>query len=669
MTPRRAYESNCHAGAQPARYVQGSNPLETTFYKIIQDGQPDQIMNTFLDVRYEHLVASLPQTTFVEAFQLLSPAYFVVPYREIHRALHPTAVRLKKYKPLQLIFLEFSANITTIVQIRQSAGHALCLAEYKHLLDCARSMGDRPMADLVWGELMNDPAVTPDLQCYNYYMDAMIWDHAYIGLEKYRLRMTPFAYRKRSNKFTDSWGYQGYHTRSRSVNGEVLNLFNRLTESGIAADEETYVNVLLASARVGNIRGIKNVLQAVWNIDVDSLCAGNPKTPQARPLDRSSPLYPTERLLFAVAHGFGTNSDMVAAMRTMDFISRSYSIPAPEHVWLDLFERAFVLSRPRLKLPDPEVTSVDEIPPNILAHAYDGEAQSLGQISARFLFQLCDTMTSSPYNFKPTIDMYRMLAKTAWTNRSLVEFQQFMRSAYDLLRNTRCKRKEARLILEDYLTRLVSPGGNIDPLLLQSRGFADAVRTYDILRLRTAQHTIIMERLARLLLIAQQWVPELDTRWERWHLPLALEEWQDFLPEIFEFFTSNGSVKFAGKSGWTQQYVNVHKMTPRRRRTPDAAPDFEEETAEIDDDFFWGKYRESSPLGQHDHYLLKRVFWDIRPGHEYVESEGEILHRVHAPKEGETKKVANLRQLHAPVVPFRRLGKDHVTSLYSTHYL
>ncbi|RJE16636.1 hypothetical protein PHISCL_11027, partial [Aspergillus sclerotialis] len=95
-------------------------------------------MNMFLDPRYARLVASLPQSTFVEAFHLLSPAYFIIPYRDIHRPLHPTAVRLKKYKPLELIFREFSDNLATIVETRTSTGRTLGLAEYRHLLDCAR---------------------------------------------------------------------------------------------------------------------------------------------------------------------------------------------------------------------------------------------------------------------------------------------------------------------------------------------------------------------------------------------------------------------------------------------------------------------------------------------------------------------------------------------------
>lgn len=675
MMPRRVYEPKAlfdqqPPGTPPDQCLVDVNPSKSEFNKVLRDGQPDQIMNLLLDRRYEPLVASLPQSTFVEALHLLSPAYFIIPYRDIHRPLHPTAVRVKKYKPLELIFREFSDNLATIVEIRTSTGRTLGLAEYRHLLDCARSMGDRAMAERVWSELKQNPMVSPDLQCYNYYMEALVWDHAYLGLEKYRLRMTPFAYHRRSHTFTSPWGYQGFATRVRSVNFQVRDIFRSMTEAGVIADEESYVNVLLSAARVGNTNGVKNVLLAVWNVDVDFLCTDEFNPPQPLPLDRSSPVHPTDRLLFAVAHAFGTNSDIKAAVRSTDFISRSYGIPVPEHVWLELFERAFVLSRPRRdRLSDPETMIERNYPPKMVEHAFDSIAQSLGRIEPTNLFQLCDTMTASPYNLRPTIDMYRMLAKTAWNQRSLGEFLGILRSAYDLLKDTRHKRKEARLILEDYLARLMSPSGNIDTDLLQSRGFADAVKTYDLLRLQTAQNTIIIERLARLLLINRVWDSSADTRWERWHLPLALEEWQDFLPETFDFESTNGRVKFAGKSGWTQQYINLHKMTPTRRRTPSVGPDFEEETPELEDDFFWGTYRESSPLGQVDDHLLKRVFWEIRPGDEYVETEEEVMHQLFAPAEGHSEEQILNRELQVPVVPYRRRGKEHVAALYSKHHL
>lgn len=621
-------------------YSQSVDPLEHRFNRIIRDGQPDKIMNAFVSRRYEHLVGSLPQSIFSEAFLLLSPSYFIVPYRDIHQPLHPTAVKIKGHQSLSSIFEDFAGNLAAIVQTRQSAGKALSLAEYKHLLDCARSMGDSGMAELVWDAMLNDSAVTPDLQCYNYYMEAMVWEKSYTGEDRYHLRMTPFAYRKRANRYSRSWGWKGYGVQGRSVRKQVMRVFDEMTANGIPGDEATFVNILLGTARVGNVKGVKSVLKNVWNIHVDALCDDESEVPPPTPYERSSPLYPTDRLLFAVAQSFGTNSDMNAALRSVEFISRSYNIAVPERVWHELFERAFVLSRPRRGL--------------------DANAKRLGKVSPTLLFKMYVAMTSDPHNVEPTVDICRMMAKTAWDKRSLFEFQFFIRAAYKLLMEARRKRKEARLILEHYLAELIIDD-KVNPLILESRGFAEAVRTYDLHRLCTAQHTIIVERLARLLLINRWWDSRTDTAWERWHLPRVFEEWQDFLPQTFDVATTAGIVKFAGKSGWSQQYLTTHRMISRRRRTADTEPDFEEEAPELDDDFFWERYKESSRLTNAGDLLLNRVLWAVGPGEDFVEYEGEVVRKVYIPPEGASKGYALARLLYTPVVPYRKppRGRDH----------
>ena len=607
-------------------------PLAHPFYKIIQEGQPDQIMNAFLDPRNAHLIGSISQSTFVEAFQLLSPTYFIIPYREIHRRLHPSAAKIKGHKDVEVIFDQFATNIISIIKTRQSAGNALCLAEYKHLLDCARAMGNGPMADNVWEGLLNDPTVRPDLQCYNYYMEALVWDRAHTGKERYRLRIDQFAYWKRS-KYTEGW--QGYGVKGRSVRVKVMCLFKDMTSTGIAGDEATFVNVFLAFTRVGYVKGAKSILKSVWNVDVDALCSNDPDVSPAKRFDRSSPLYPTDRLLFAVAHGFGVLSNIPAALQTVEFISRSYNISVPEYVWVELFERAFVISRPN-------------------AHYHDEWVIRNGQVPRRFLFEMTTAMASRPYDCPPTIDMCRMLVKASWSQRSLFDAQHFTRIAYDRLVEMRRKRKEARLILERYLSELTLPGGGVDTLGLQSRGFADAIKTYEILRIRTAQYTSVVERLARLLLAFQKWVIDKnDPAWERWHLPRILEEWQDFLPQTFDHPTTGGIVKFVGKSSWAQQYLTTHKTIPRRRSSLSTEPGFEEEPPELDDDFFWGNYIQTSPLAKVDHFLLNRVFWEVGPGTNYVESEDEIVHRRYIPPKHATEDQALDLLLNSPVIPLR----------------
>ncbi|OGM40576.1 hypothetical protein ABOM_011073 [Aspergillus bombycis] len=565
---------------------------KAAFYEIIQDGQPDQVMDALLDPRNEELVGSMPQTVFVEVFHLLSPAYFVVPYREIHRPIHPSAAKIKRFESLDSIFNDFATKLATVVSIRRSAGQFLGLAEYTHLLDCARSIGDALMADYIWHSMTEDEVV-PDVTCYNYYMEAKVWDKAYTGRERYHTRMTPYAYRKR-RFFHQNVGWEGYRTAEKSVRKEVLQIFNEMTEQGYHGDETSFINVMLASSRVGHVQGMKNVLKVAWNIDIDALATlDQSELPPATSYDRSSPLYPSSRLLFAIAHAFGTNNDISGALRAIEFVSNSYDIPVPEPVWLELLERAFVLSRNRF--------------------GPDAKRNALGKVPPEFVKGVFETMTSSNFNVRPTVDVHRILAKTAWDQARLSEFQHHMCAAYDLLRETRQKRRTARDIIEAYLGGASSSGSSrrrsrIDTTLLQSRGFAEAVHTYDVLRLRTAQHTITMERFARLLVTHKRWTGRDNPVWERCLLPKVLEEWKDFLPQSVQYHIRGGLVDLLGVTHWGQHRLTLHNRVPVRRPTAENGIELDEEAMEMEDDFVWAKYLRSNPDLDLDMAPLKRLF-------------------------------------------------------------
>lgn len=570
--------------AEPGDRQQRDEDLKTVFYGFLQNAQPEQTMNALLDPRFAEYVASMPQSTFVEALQLLSPVYFVDPYREIHRPLHPTTVRAKGYRSLESIFNDFAEKLATIVQLRQSAGHVLGLAEYAHLLDCARSIGDAAMADMIW-ENMKEDGVSPDVQCYNNYMGAKVWDAAHVGKEKYHLRMTPFAYRKRRFAHPNN-GWQGYGTAGRSVRKEVLRILNEMSEAGYHGDETTFVNVLVACSRVGHVKGIKKVLMAAWNINIDTLLAepDDSKIPPVRAYDPSSPLHPTERLLLALAHVLGTNNDISAALRVIDFVANAYNLPISGDVWRELFERTFVLSRPRF--------------------GPDAKRNAKGKVSYDFLTFMYETMTAAPYHVRPTIEVYHILAKTAWDRDRLSAFLRYMRAAYEILSETRQKRNKARSVVQGYLHALKTyPTQQQTSHILHSRALASALNTYDLLRLRTAQQTTIMERFTRLLIINHRWTGRDNPVWERILLPRAIEEWRDFLPKSFTYPIRGGVVQFRGGSRWGQPFLNSHGRVPVRRTGDD-----EQGKREVEDDFIWEQWRRDLSGLDFDSPPLSKLF-------------------------------------------------------------
>jgi hypothetical protein len=188
--------------------------------------------------------------------------------------------------------------------------------------------------------------------------------------------------------------------------------------------------------------------------------------------------------------------------------------------------------------------------------------------------------------------------------------------AYNLLRETRKKRKEARLIIERYLGGpfsaefLLQPADQILDQLFQSSSFWDALHRYDILRLQVNQQTILMENIMGLYMNNKRWVGRDNPVWSRELLPTVIGEWQDFLPRSFYFDVggrNGGRVEFDGETTWDDQNIRPHNNVPVRW-SPDGESIAEGEEIEPDDDYLWGSIREH--LGKYANGSpLKGLFW------------------------------------------------------------
>lgn len=535
---------------EEVEYAQG-------FFRTLQNGQPDLVMSALTDPRSAGLVGSLPQTMFIEALHRLSPAHFVEPFRDLHHPLHSWAVLKNGLKRLEEIFDEFVRNLMTITRYRTAAGYSLGLDEYRHLLDCARSMGNETLASQLW-DSMQQERILPDGLCYNHYMEAKVWDHCYTGQEQYRLRILPFSYRKRRME-DRNLGWKGYGTAGQSVRKEVMTLFRQMIDDGHLADERAYINVILASARVGHRPGMRHVLKTVWNIDIDAVKEqhDNSKLPSPTPYDPWSALYPTENLLFAVAHALGTNNDIAGAVRTVEFISTSYNIPIPTNVWHELFMRAYVLCRHRTTQT-----------------AREQHASEIGKVSMDMVRSLFDTMTSAPYKVKPSVQILRCMINISIDNGSLEDSKYYLDEAYNLLQETRKKQEEARTVvmrcllpsLETDQTQM-RKGTKPDASLIQSPILAEAIHAYDILRLQVYQQVYLLQRTLWVLVRVPHWKDTPDKNWLYQERPKMQEEWWDFIPARKRLFYDENVVDMRGETGFKDRRWGSKKHIPVRRRT------------------------------------------------------------------------------------------------------
>ncbi|KAL3473139.1 mitochondrial ATPase expression-domain-containing protein [Aspergillus californicus] len=538
-------------------------------------------MAALLRSDFEHIVASMPQSAFVEAFLLLSPSHFIEPFKVIHKPIHPRGAYIKQYRPIQLVYDDFARNLSFIIRTRLT-GSALGMAEYTHLLDCARSLGDATMADYVWHS-MKQEHITPSLQCFNYYMDAKIWNMAYAGVQRHNMRINKYRYLKRT--YQDAPGFEAYGTGPLSLRKVIRQLFNEMTEAGHDGNEASMINLMLASARVGDEPGVKNVLKTIWNVDVDALHAGiyDPVTEY----DRSSPFYPTSHLLFAIANAFGTNNDIHSALSIVEHITNCYDIYISEAAWDELFTWSWVLSRH--KDPGMEVEH-DRVPCEL----------------SESLFE----MITTEHNVEPTVEMHRKMAKTAFGKTDLTTYVHHMREAYKLLEKTREKGKAARKMVESYLEQLqhLDPGSQAATQILRSSGFAEAIHTYDILRHGAMQQTHIIEHLAKMMFTRISWT-WYSAEWESILLPQLAEEWRDFIPDRISYSTMTGNrVYFKGRTCW--ETFNMLPQDALQIRRPSLADDFivGQSSLEVKDDIIWAVW--ARRLSRHDlrSPLLMRIF-------------------------------------------------------------
>jgi hypothetical protein len=396
-------------------------------------------------------------------------------------------------------------------------------------------MGNAPLADEIW-DSMYDHQVIPDTACFNHFMGATIWDHCYVGKERFNLQINPDSYKKRRMN-QPNVGWQGYGTAEHSVRKVIMNIFSDMTQIGLSGDEQTYINIIVAAGRVGDKDAVYNVLQAVWNVDVRALMAekDNSKVPQVTQYETWSGLYPTERLLFAVAHVFGATCDIHAAIRTIDFLSSSYDIPISHEVWHELLERTFVLTKTH--------------------QGKQAELDRWGTVPKEMVYQVFETMTAEPYNVPPTVKAYRMLSQTSAFLGNFKKCQSEIRQAHDVYSKTLAKRKEARDMvmqcLQPILNDMRQKADNgysdpqTDPLLFQCPLLAEAIHIYDILRLEVYQQLAQLKRIAKTISSKKEWQDFSVHTWERRVRPKFHEEWKDFLADFPEFECNEaGKIRF-----------------------------------------------------------------------------------------------------------------------------
>ncbi|KAJ9638795.1 hypothetical protein H2199_006655 [Coniosporium tulheliwenetii] len=477
-------------------------------------GDPDAAVRAFLAAAEDtDYVREIPPTTFTELLRTIDPVHFVEGAKLVHNELSAHYAKQLRVYPVYDVLADFIRIVRDVTAVRKSAGIGLGLMDYKLLLKCASAVGSKDAAKGMWEDLHQDGLI-PDTDCYNYYLTSVIWHRHYRTRARQKIRVTQANMTIRSARgwrrwLKIQWAFDSFRIGLGGIKEEVTKVFNEMLRKGNMPNEKTFTLMMSGLAREGDVAGVKAILQKVWNVDVDAIMGkgkNRRKNIQVTPHPQESPLYPSQDLLFMVAHCFGINNDIPTALRVVDFISRNYDI---------------TISRDTQK-------------------ANTGPKE--GQLPAKALEELWKTMTAEPYNIKPTMPMYNRLIKNmtrryrAWEDvgpRIEEGRRLYVRSI-----------KSYHRAREQYLA--ASHAHEQGEVTWQS--LAQMKRNLEHLWLLKRRNHMFVRRWTRLYLgSAAKWKNR-DTDWERGEASDFLRRMGRFAPRRVSYAVSGGRIAFINHS-------------------------------------------------------------------------------------------------------------------------
>ncbi|KAM0722670.1 hypothetical protein Q7P37_002111 [Cladosporium fusiforme] len=309
---------------------------------------------------------------------------------------------------------EYSWMLQNIAEVRRRSGHCLTKEQYLILLESARDLGLRHLAIRMWNFLHQDDIV-PDIAMYNALLTTFVHAGRHNSAGSYHMRVIKSHMTARKEKSTDKF-HSNYHIGEGGVRERSMIILDAMLKNGITGDEETYCAMITAAAKEGEIATVKSILRTIWHIDVDKLMAPDPETRgtmNPRKPAKDGAQYPSDKLLYALAHGFGINNSIPTALRLVDYISREYEITISQETWQVLFEWTFVLASRR-------------------SGTNAREDRMTGKLPVQSLHELWNTMTGPPYFVKPTMAMYNRMIKNLFQRNLHVEMLRKMLEASSL---------------------------------------------------------------------------------------------------------------------------------------------------------------------------------------------------------------------------------------------
>jgi hypothetical protein len=500
-------------------------------YSAVRLGDPHMVLKAMVrmiqhdGVGYSsNMLETIPSNTFSDILRLLDPAHFVKRFAELQKEVSPETAQHLKLPRNEWGYLRFCkmflAQVNRILEVR-SQKHPLSTSDMRYLLKCSRAVGSAESAHAIWRSMTSisrkDPEnrIVPDAECYNHYLAAKCWGDTFNSDRRYKLRVIP------SHLHLRTWTepphrFQGHRVGEGGIKSQASEIFRQMVEAGIPGNEETFCLMMVALAREGDVSGIAGILQRVWGVDVEAVLI-IPEAEITPPTYYApgSPFFPSEDLLFTIAHVYGINNSIPTALRLVDYVSRQYNVSIPVKVWNELLQWTYVTSTQR-RGHNPETNSED---------------LKTGQLGVEAVTSLWDTMTVEPYNVQPTVEMYDRLVTNLLRRGRFGEARTRIEEAYS------ANHKHV-----NELSRHVRAYRSSTPYSLARTASA---RDVYMSRLRVRRNRQYIKRWVKLWIRSGSSMMRFNETFCAEDLPNFLQQWERFLPVRVRYSVANGTVSFA----------------------------------------------------------------------------------------------------------------------------
>ncbi|KAH6680603.1 mitochondrial ATPase expression-domain-containing protein, partial [Halenospora varia] len=457
----------------------------------------------------------LSPNSFSELLRYLDPTLLVGPMIEIHKDISPayaTVLGLPNPKagPYHGVCTMFLFQVRSILFQRHQVS-PLSQSDLKYLLKCARVTGKEELAQEIWQTLCRGGnGIRPDVECYNHFLAVKCWAGKAHPWKRSIMRVERQSFRYAPHGWTTKRSAPG------GIKSVVSGIFREMIRDGLVGDEETFCHMMVAFAREGDMDGVASIIQRIWGVDVDALVSNQPEQPP-KPYNSDSPFYPSDQLLFTIAHTYGINNAIPTALKLIDYFSRHYLVSIDFNTWGELLQWTYVLTREKKVLPSPEIEHEDSpIVPRLPAEAVS---------------RIWQTMTSHPYNVEPTIEMYDKLIMNLIFRQRYGDAQIRMQEGHALY---------MKIVRE--LTRYSEHIKSTHIAGDKSSLHASKCRELELLQLTVRRKRQYIRKWVRKLIAHGNHMNE-DSRWVGEGLPTILREWKAFLPHRVKVPLHTGHLK------------------------------------------------------------------------------------------------------------------------------